>query len=102
VRICEFQLVGLFGFVILIWMFSVPLMLAPLRVEIKPMSTFLVTFWTYGFSGNVSPLMSMLIRSLASRLIFMMGPMRLSIIFISFSGWFLMSINGICCVFGFA
>jgi len=102
VKICEFQLVGLFGFVIFIWMFSVPLMLAPLRVEIKPISTLLVTFWTYGFSGKASPLMSMPVWSLVSRLIFMVGPMRLSIIFISFSGWFLMSINGICCVFGSA
>jgi len=82
-------------------MFSVPLMLAPFRVEIKPMSTFLVTLWTYGFRGNVSPLMSMLVRVLVCCFFIMREPMRLSIILISFSGSLLMSTNGMFCVFGF-
>jgi len=52
---CEFL-----GFVIVIWMFWLRFMLAPFRVEMMPSSTFRVTFCTYGFSGSVFPLMSML------------------------------------------
>ena len=48
------------GVVIVILMFSVPLMSVPFNVEVMPSSTFLVSFWMYGFSGRVFPLMSML------------------------------------------
>jgi len=79
-------------------MFSFPLMLVPFRVEIKPVSTFLVTFWTYGFNGSGFPLMLMLIVFLVSRFFFMIGPTRLLIISISLSGSFVVSINGVWCL----
>ena len=76
-------------------MFSFPFGAAPFNVERMARTTFRVTFCTYGLSGSGLSLISMLVEAVASRLLVIIGVMRLSIVSVSFSGCFVALIMGI-------